>query len=140
MYLFDTNVVSVLRKPSLLDRHVAERLAAIPETRIFFSVMTLMELELGVVSMERKDVEQGRHLRQWFEQMRSDMDDKRILPVSEHVALQCARLHVPDRRPQVDALIAATALIHDFQLVTRNVADFQGIDRLRIFNPWAEQI
>ncbi len=79
MYLFDTNVVSVLRKPSLLDRHVAERLAAIPETRIFFSVMTLMELELGVVSMERKDVEQGRHLRQWFEQMRSDMDDKRIL-------------------------------------------------------------
>lgn len=139
MYLFDTNVISALRKPDLLDTDVAGRLVAIPETRIFVSVMTLFELELGVVSLERKDFDQGRHLRQWFEQVRAELGDRHILPVSEQVAIRCARLHVPNRRPQVDALIAATALIHDFQLVTRDVADFQGIDGLRIFNPWGKR-
>jgi predicted nucleic acid-binding protein len=59
-----------------------------------------------------------------------------VLPVDEAVALRCAPLHVPDPRPERDALIAATALVHGMTLVTRNVADFEPMG-VPLFDPWA---
>ena len=58
-----------------------------------------------------------------------------ILPIDEAVALACAELHIPARRPELDALIAATALVHNLTLATRNVRDFAGTG-VRLVNPW----
>jgi len=59
----------------------------------------------------------------------------RVLPVDTAVALRSARLHVPNHRPVLDALIAATALVHGMTVATRNVADFEQTGA-RTINPW----
>jgi predicted nucleic acid-binding protein len=59
----------------------------------------------------------------------------RVLPVDTAVAQRCARLHVPDRRAERDALIAATALVHGMTIVTRNIADFEPTG-VPVLNPW----
>jgi toxin FitB len=60
----------------------------------------------------------------------------RVLAVDETVATRCAALHVPNPRPERDALLAATALTHGFTMVTRNKSDFEGL-RVKLLNPWA---
>ena len=137
VYLLDTNVISATRRPWTLDERVARTIGSLPLQMAYLSVITLMELKIGVISMERRDQRQGADLRHWLRSRRAELDDSQILPVTEQVALRCATLHVPDRRPRNDSLIAATALVHGLTLVTRNVADFDTIDGLRILNPWA---
>jgi predicted nucleic acid-binding protein len=140
MQLLDTNVVSELRKigSRRVDTGVATWAKSAAAGGFFISVITLMELETGVRLIERRDAKHGAMLRSW-------LDDKvvpgfagRILPVDEVVALRCAALHVPDPRPERDALIAATALVHGMTLVTRNVADFEPLG-VPLFNPWATE-
>ena len=94
-----------------------------------------MELELGILSIERKDATQGAVLRAWLEQQVLPEFSERTLPIDTAVAQRCARLHVPDKRGERDALIAATALVHGMAVVTRNVVDFlsTGVTTL---NPW----
>ncbi|CUA97557.1 Predicted nucleic acid-binding protein, contains PIN domain [Thiomonas bhubaneswarensis] len=94
-----------------------------------------MELELGVLSIERRDVAQGAMLRMWLEQQVLPEFSARTLPVDTAVAQRCARLHVPDRRGERNALIAATALVHGMTMVTRNVADFK-FSGVPLVNPW----
>jgi len=137
MYLLDTNVVSELRKAKrgLADERVVRWATQTNAKSLFLSVITILELETGVFQMERKDPLQGQVLRLWLEDKVKRAFSGRILAVDEAVASQCARLHVPDRRPDADALIAATAIVHGFRLVTRNVDDFQGIP-VPVVNPW----
>ncbi|ANE54675.1 twitching motility protein PilT [Methylomonas sp. DH-1] len=137
MYVLDTNVVSELRKVRIgkADANVAAWADSVDAADLFLSVITLMELELGVLSIERKDASQGAVLRAWLEQQVLPEFSVRTLPVDAAVALRCARLHVPDKRGERDALIAATALVHGMALVTRNVADFQATGVV-ILNPW----
>jgi predicted nucleic acid-binding protein len=99
------------------------------------SAITIMELELGVLSIERKDPAQGALLRSWLEQQVLPEFSGRTLPVDTAVAQRCARLHVPDKRGERDALIAATALVHGMTVVTRNVTDFQPMG-VTLINPW----
>ena len=94
-----------------------------------------MELELGVLTIERKDATQGAMLRSWLEQHVLPEFSGRTLPVDTAVALRCARLHVPDKRGERDALIAATALVHGMTVVTRNIADFKPAG-VTLINPW----
>jgi hypothetical protein len=138
MLVLDTNVVSELRKVRLgkADANVAAWTESVDAADLFVSVITIMELELGVLSIERKDAAHGAVLRSWLEQHVLPEFSGRTLPVDTAVAQRCARLHVPDKRGERDALIAATALVHGMAVVTRNVADFTPTG-VTIVNPWA---
>lgn len=137
MYVVDTNVVSELRKVRLgkADPNVAAWTETVDAADLFVSAITIMELELGVLLLERKDAGQGAVIRSWLEQYVLPEFSTRTLPVDTAVAQRCARLHVPDRRGERDALIAATALVHGMSVVTRNVADFQPTGAT-IIDPW----
>ncbi len=137
MYLLDTNVVSELRKVRLgkADANVAAWADSVDAAELFVSAISIMELELGVLSIERKDAAQGAVLRAWMERHVLPEFAERTLPVDTAVAQRCARLHVPDRRGERDALIAATALVHGMAIVTRNVADFEPTG-VTIVDPW----
>ena len=78
---------------------------------------------------------QGAVLREWLDDRVLPAFSSRILPVDTAVARRCAQLLEPDRQTERDALIAATALVHDMAVVTRNVSDFPG-EVLRAINPW----
>lgn len=137
MYVLDTCVLSELRKVRLgkADANVAAWTDSVDAADLFVSAITMMELELGVLSIERKDAAQGAMLRSWLEQHVLPEFSGRTLPVDTAVAQRCARLHVPDKRGERDALIAATALVHGMAVVTRNVADFAPMGVI-IVNPW----
>ncbi|WP_215888432.1 type II toxin-antitoxin system VapC family toxin [Acidithiobacillus thiooxidans] len=137
MLLLDTNVVSELRKVRFgkADMNVTAWAESVDATDLFVSAITIMELELGVLSIERKDATQGALLRTWLEQHVLPEFSRRTLLVDTAVAQRCARLHVPDKRGERDALIAATALVHGMTVVTRNVADFKSTG-VPLINPW----
>ncbi|EKN4845577.1 TPA: type II toxin-antitoxin system VapC family toxin [Yersinia enterocolitica] len=137
MFVLDTNVVSELRKvrTGKIDANVAVWAESMDAADLFVSSITIMELELGILSVERRDSVQGAVLRSWLEQHVLPEFSERTLPVDTAVALRCARLHVPDKRGERDALIAATALVHGMTIVTRNVADFEPTG-VQIINPW----
>ncbi len=137
MFVLDTNVISELRK-SLTggsDPRVVAWIGTIPVMQLFISAISLMELEVGVLGAERRNPLQGAVLRHWIESDVKPSFNTRILPVDQHVALQCAALHVPNRKPERDALIAATALTHQMSVATRNTRDFAGTG-VRLINPW----
>lgn len=97
--------------------------------------MTVMELEIGILRVERRDQRQASLLRQWVDTIVRPEFAARTLPIDEAIALRCARLHVPDPRSDRDALIAATALHHGMAVLTRNVADFAALE-VPLINPW----
>ncbi len=137
MFLLDTNVVSELRKVRLgrADKNVAQWADSVDAIDLYLSAITIQELELGVLLVERREPTQGAIFRTWLENHVLPAFSGRILPVDIAVAQRCALLHVPDPRPAMDSLIAATALVHGLTLVTRNVADFQS-SGVVMLNPW----
>lgn len=137
MYLLDTNVVSELRKVRLgkADDGVAAWADSVEADSLYLSVISIEEIEIGVLRAERRDPAQGAALRAWLEESVLPAFAGRILPVDVAAARRSARLQVPDPRPVSDGLIAATALVHGLTLVTRNVADFQGTG-VKLLNPW----
>jgi toxin FitB len=137
MFLLDTNVISELRKAGdgKADANVVAWLSSADATTFYLSAVTLMEIELGILRIERRDPFQGARLRAWMAQRILPEFVDRTLPVDTAVALRCAPLHVPDPRPERDAFIAATALAHGMTVVTRNVADFAPTG-VPLLNPW----
>jgi toxin FitB len=137
MFLLDTNVISELRKAGdgRADANVTAWLSNVDADSFYISAVTLMELEQGILRMERRDPTQGARLRAWMDNHIVPEFLERTLPVDRVVALRCAPLHVPDPRPERDAFIAATALVHGMTVVTRNAADFEPTG-VRILNPW----
>lgn len=135
-FLLDTNVVSELRKSDRrADPWVRSWAKAQPLHSLYLSVITVLEIEIGVARVERRDSRQGELLRVWLDEQVLGAFKNRILPVDIEVARRAAALHVPDPRPERDALIAATAMAHNLVVVTRNESDFVPLG-VEVVNPW----
>lgn len=137
MFVLDTNVVSELRKAKSgkADPRLVTWAQRQMPGQLFISAITVLELETGVLLIERRDPQQGSLLRAWLDDHVLPGFAGRILPVDSAVAQCCAQLHVPDPRAERDALIAATALVHGMTVVTRNVVDFLPTG-VALINPW----
>ncbi len=137
MYLLDTNVVSELRKVKAgkADKNVAKWSKTVDAGDLFISVITLQEIELGVLLMERKDKKQGALLRKWLDDHVIPAFAGRTLVVDAAIAKKCAEINAESIRPYRDGFIAATALVHRMTLVTRDVGDFEGTG-ISLINPW----
>src|SRR5665213_3315360 len=127
MFLLDTNIISELRRPERADPKVLAWASTVNPEDLFLSAITVLEIEVGVLTIMRRDAAQGARLRGWLEERILPGFDGRILAVDVVVARRCAELHVTERRAERDALIAATALVHRLTMVTRNVSDFRSI-------------
>jgi predicted nucleic acid-binding protein len=139
MYVLDTNVVSELRKAKSgkADPGVVAWAATLPTSSLYISVITVLELEQGVLRKERSDPAQGLILRTWLNHQVLPSFHGRVLPIDTAVAQRCAPIHIPDPRAERDALIAATALVHGMTVVTRNVGDFELMG-VPLHNPWSK--
>lgn len=137
MYLLDTNVLSEIRKigSGKANTGVVDWSKMIHPDDLFISVITLLEIEQGILKLQRKDTNQAKRYAKWLYDDVIPQFAKHTINIDSKIALKCASLHVPDKRPANDALIASTAIIHGLTLVTRNVADFQRLP-VAILNPF----
>lgn len=137
MYLLDTNVISEIRKIRFgsANKNVAKWADDVDARELYLSVITVEELEIGVLLLERRDPKQGTVLRAWLDQQVLPAFEGRILEIDMAIVLRSAHLHVPNPKPLRDGLIAATALVHSMTVVTRNVDDFK-MAGVKVFDPW----
>jgi len=137
MYLLDTNVISELRKAgsNKADKNVLAWADNVSASKLYLSVITLLELETGILLIERRDSAQGILLRTWLNTHVLPAFSERIIAIDTVIAQACAKLHVSDPRSDRDAMIAATAMVHGMVVVTRNVADFEPTG-VKTINPW----
>jgi hypothetical protein len=133
MYLLDTNVISETIK-KLPNSRVAEWLSRIDNDKFSLSVLTLGEIRKGVEKLQ--DQPRKQKIIQWLEVDLIKHFYGRIINIDEVVADKwgyiCSHVNIP----AMDGLIAASAIVHNHKLVTRNVKDFQGVMGLEIINPW----
>ncbi|CAB3663031.1 type II toxin-antitoxin system VapC family toxin [Trinickia soli] len=137
MYLVDTNVISEIRKRDRADKGVMAffRKAAQDDADLYLSVVTIGELRRGVeIIRHRGDKPQATRLEKWLDGVRREFASN-VLAVDEEIGQLWGRLRVPHPEHSLDKLIAATALIHDLIVVTRNVDDFAGTGA-RVLNPF----
>ena len=137
MYLLDTNVISELRKAgsNKADLNVVEWAKDKSTSSLFISSITILEIEMGILQIERKDHKQGAIYRTWLNSQVLKAFSDRVLPFDTSIALKCAQLHVPDPKSERDAMIASTAIIHGLTLVSRNIKDFKHIN-IKLINSW----
>jgi len=132
-WLVDTNILSELRKGDRADPGTRAWYAAARPEELYTSVLVLGEVRRGIESIRRRDAASAIALEQWLGRLADGFAD-RILPVDAAVADRWGALNVPDPVPTVDGLLAATALVHDMVLVTRNVRDVAATG-VRVLDP-----
>jgi hypothetical protein len=137
VFILDTNVVSELRKVRLgkANENVPKWADSVATPDLYLSVVTIQELEIGVLLAERREAERGAIFMTWMNNHVLPAFAGRTLPVDLAFTLQSAKLHVPNPHPVRDGLIAATALVHGMAVVTRDVDDFKRTG-VPILNPW----
>jgi toxin FitB len=133
VYLLDTNVTSELRKrhphPGVVDWSTSAQ-----GQSVFLSSLVVGEIRKGIENVRRRDQPRAQRLETWLDGLRHEYAE-RILPVTTEIAETWGRLNSPDPKPVIDGLLAATALVHDLTLVTRNLKDFQRTGT-RCLNPF----
>jgi predicted nucleic acid-binding protein len=131
MYLVDTNVVSEARRGS---KPAVAWLRSVDPAGVHLSTLTLGEIMRGVALKQKSDPKAAGRLAEWLGKIRHDHAD-RILPVTDPISVEWGRIAAIRPRGDIDGLIAATAIVHDLILVTRNVADFEDTGA-SVVNPW----
>jgi len=136
MYLIDTDVISEVRKGEKANAGVRSffRNAAQEGAAVYLSVVTIGELRQGVEAIRcRGDAPQATRLERWLDRVSADFGQA-ILPFDPDAAHVWGRLRAPNPENPLDKQIAATALIHDLVVVTRNVSHYQTTG-VRSLNP-----
>jgi predicted nucleic acid-binding protein len=131
MYLVDTNVVSEIRRG---NSQAITWLRSVDPSTIYLSVITLGEIMRGIALKRKSDPRTATHLEEWLRKLRHDHRN-RILPITDQIAVEWGRIAAQRPRGDADGLIAATAIVHDLIVVTRNIGDFDDTGAL-IVNPW----
>jgi predicted nucleic acid-binding protein len=133
-WLLDTNVLSEIRRSERANDRVREWYAGTREEDLFTSVLVLGELRRGIDMLRSRDVIAAQALEQWVARLKTTFRE-RVLPVDARVAERWGQINVPDRLPAVDSLLAATALVHDMTLVTRDLGRLERTG-VRLLDPW----
>ena len=136
-FLVDTNVISELQRGRRAASAVVDWFESTPYERVFTSVIVLGEIRRGIERIARRDRPQADHFERWYASMRRRLDT-RVLPIDEPVMMMWSRISVPDPLPAYDGLLAATALVHDMTVVTRNTPDFRRVGA-KVLDPWTER-
>lgn len=132
MYLLDTNVVSELRKPKP-HRAVVQWMQGVPEPELHISAVTIGEIQAGIEITREQDEPKATELEQWLELVSRAFN---VVPMDAAAFRMWARLmHRKSDTLYEDAIIAATAKIHKFTVVTRNVTDFKHFG-VQVLNPF----
>lgn len=132
MYLLDTNVVSELRKPKPHGAVLAW-LQGVDDKDLFLSAVTIGEIQAGIEITREQDVAKASQIEQWLDQVASSYN---IVPMDAAVFRMWAKLmHKTSDTLVEDAMIAATAKVHQWVVVTRNVSDFKSFG-VEVFNPF----
>lgn len=135
-FLLDTNVVSEIRKKTP-DPAVSAWFESVSADELFVSVLVVGEIRQGIERLMRRDPAQAEIFEQWLSRLIEFYDD-RIVPITSDVAEMWGRLNVPDPVPVVDGLMAATALVHGWTLVTHNVTDVAATG-VRLLDPFVTE-
>jgi len=135
-FLLDTNVLSELRKESRCDAGVRNWVEGTAAEELYVSVLVLGEIRQGVERIRMRDQAQARALERWLQRLSTEFAD-RILPADERVADQWGRLGLRQPVPTLDAFLAATALVHDLTVVSRDEDGFRHTGVLMI-NPFSK--
>jgi predicted nucleic acid-binding protein len=135
-YLLDTNVVSEVRKPHPHGGVIAW-LNSQEEDQLFLSAVTMGELQAGIERTRRQDPLKASDIESWADQLAAS---SQVLPMDTPCFREWGRImnRKPDRLLE-DAMIAATARIHQLIVVTRNEVDFRQLD-VRILNPFKTRL
>lgn len=139
MYLVDTNVISEVRKRSKANKGVRSFFKQVirEQSRVYISVVTVGELRRGVeLIRHRGDTRQANQLEKWLNTLLAEYQDH-ILDINQDIAQLWGRLRVPNPESALDKQIAATALIYDLIVVTRNHKDFSTTG-VRLLNPFTK--
>ncbi|GAB3954424.1 type II toxin-antitoxin system VapC family toxin [Kribbella albertanoniae] len=133
-FLLDTNVVSELRRPRP-DTGVVGWIDAVRSSDLRLSVLTVGEITQGIERLALRDVRQAKAIAEWRDRLVNGYGD-RIAPVSREVAEAWGRLNAYRPLPVIDGLLAATAVVHDWTLVTRDSDAVTGIG-VKLLNPFS---
>ena len=135
VYLLDTNIVSELRKPKPHGGVVAW-LQSIADADLHLSAVTLGEIQAGIELTREQDASKAATIEAWLELV---VQSYNVMPLDGPTFRAWARLmHRKSNTLYEDAMIAATATVHNLTVVTRNVADFTALE-VRVFNPFARR-
>lgn len=134
-WLVDTSILSEIRKGERTNAGVRAWFDGAADDELYTSALVLGEIRRGIESIRRRDVPAALALELWLQRLAADFAD-RVLPVDALVADRWGGLNVPDPIPTVDGLLAATALVHDLVLVTRNTREIERTG-VRVLDPTA---
>lgn len=135
-FLIDTNVLSEMRKQARANANVLQWTERNRTSELFLSVLVIGEIQRGIESVRPRDPSRAGSLDVWLADV-VDSFGPRILPITLEIAVLWGRLSVPDRLPDVDGLLAATAIVHNLILVTRNTRDVARTG-VKLLNPFDE--
>jgi toxin FitB len=134
-FLLDTNVLSEVKR-GRGDVRVKNWFAKTDGDALFTSVMVVGEIRRGIELIRRRDATQVAGFEAWLAQLQDEFAE-RVLSITQEIAEEWGRINVPDPLPTIDALLTATARVHNLTIVSRNIRDI-GRGGARVLNPWQE--